>query len=41
MRGERGSDVFFDIASTAFFIRTVTAAAKLAAGDTTIRENHR
>ncbi|WP_292369274.1 hypothetical protein [Mesorhizobium sp.] len=41
MRREGGFVVFFDIASTAFFIRTVAAAAKLAAGDTTIRENHR
>ncbi|WP_281058886.1 MULTISPECIES: hypothetical protein [unclassified Mesorhizobium] len=41
MRGEGGFDVFFDTASTAFFVRTVAAAAKLAASDTTIRENHR
>ncbi|PBC03516.1 hypothetical protein [Mesorhizobium sp. WSM3860] len=41
VRSEEGFDVFFDIASTAFFIRTVTAAAKLADGDTTTRENHR
>ncbi|WP_192254427.1 MmgE/PrpD family protein [Mesorhizobium silamurunense] len=41
VRSEGGFDVFFDIASTAFFIRTVAAAATLAAGDATIRENHR
>lgn len=40
VRGEGGFDVFFDIASAAFFIRTVTATAKFAAYDTTIREKH-
>ncbi|MDG4888050.1 hypothetical protein EOA60_01940 [Mesorhizobium sp. M1A.F.Ca.IN.020.06.1.1] len=41
VRSVGGFDIFFDIASTAFFIRTVDAAAQLADGDTTTRENHR
>lgn len=38
--GER-FDVFFDIAATAFFVRTVILAAKQAAGERTSREKHR
>lgn len=41
VRGEGGFDVFFDIASTAFFIRTVTAAAQFAAADATMQRSHR
>ncbi|OBQ87821.1 hypothetical protein [Mesorhizobium sp. WSM3873] len=41
VRSEGGFDVFFDIASTALFIKIVSTAAQLADGDTTTRENHR
>ncbi|MBZ9810240.1 hypothetical protein LB542_20470 [Mesorhizobium sp. BR1-1-9] len=40
VRGEGGFDVFFDIASTVYFIRTVAMAAKLAAGDTMTGGSH-
>jgi sarcosine oxidase, subunit gamma len=41
VRAGDGFDVFFDIAATAFFARTVILAAKQAAGETTSREKHR
>lgn len=40
VRGEGGFDIFFDIASTAYFIRAVAMVAKLAASDTTTRGTH-
>lgn len=40
VRGEGGFDIFFDIASTAYFIRTVATAAKRAAGDTITKGIH-
>ncbi|MBZ9856417.1 hypothetical protein LB566_21645 [Mesorhizobium sp. CA13] len=40
VRGEGGFDIFFDIASTAYFIRTVATVAKLAADDTMTRGIH-
>ncbi|UDL92042.1 hypothetical protein LGH82_12860 [Mesorhizobium sp. PAMC28654] len=41
VRAGEGFDVFFDIAATAFFVRTVILAAKQAAGERTSREKHR
>lgn len=41
VRAGEGFDVFFDIAATAFFVRTVILAAKQAAGEGTSREKHR
>jgi sarcosine oxidase subunit gamma len=40
VRAGEGFDVFFDIAATAFFVRTVILAAKQVAGERTSREKH-
>jgi sarcosine oxidase subunit gamma len=39
LRSDGGFDVLFDITATAYFVRTVTAAAEHCAGDTASREN--
>jgi sarcosine oxidase subunit gamma len=40
VRAGEGFDVFFDIAATAFFVRTVILAAKQVAGERRSREKH-